>query len=40
MHFTSVTAFLISGALIAATVVARAPASLLLKLPIGRLALR
>jgi len=40
MHFTSIIAFLISGELIAATVVARAPASLLLKLPIGRLALR
>ncbi|MFJ9451347.1 MULTISPECIES: hypothetical protein [unclassified Herbaspirillum] len=40
MHFTSITAFLISGELIAAMVVARAPARLLLKLPIGRLALR
>jgi hypothetical protein len=40
MHFTSITAFLISGELIAAMVVARALAPLLLKLPIGRLALR
>jgi len=40
MHFMSIIAFLISGELIAAMVIARGPAPLLLKLPIGRLALR
>jgi len=40
MHFTSITAFMISGELITATVFARVSATLLLKLPIGRLASR
>jgi len=40
MHFTSITAFLISGDLIAAKIAACASALLPLKLPIGRLALR